>query len=258
MTKCLQRRCLLIDMASQSTPHYANVLLMGQDGKHLSTISYKKAKWYLVKNLAVEVTPPSPYPKALQITFQHKQKAEAEKWDLNISNNQCVMCGTKEELTLHHIVPRVIRRYLPFEVKGHSREWCVLLCEPCHNHVELVSQPIYKKDFPKYSACTDDMDMSLRVIKSKCNLHRIPSQKLQQMLSLSSYKSIEEVPELTSADKRMNHSYRSVAQLRLIEEWAHKFVEEQGGVKGVHRYFFNLFLTFKPKHLPDWFDELLQ
>jgi hypothetical protein len=243
-------------MAALSTPHYANVLLMGQEGKHLSTISYKKAKWYLSKNLAVEVPAPAPYSRALQITFQHKQKSESEKWDLVVSNNQCVICGTKDDLTLHHIVPRVIRRHFPFEVKGHSREWCALLCEPCHIHVELVSQPIYKKDFPEYSPGQEDMNMSLRVIKAKNNLHKIPPEKLKEMLARSSYKTIEEVPEFTPSDRREVHSQRSVVQKKLIEEWAHKFIAEKGGLDGVHRYFFDLFLTFKPKYLPDWFYEL--
>jgi hypothetical protein len=192
----------------------------------------------------------------LQITFQHKQQKESEKWDLVVSNNQCVMCGKKDELTLHHIVPRVIRRHFPLEVKGHAREWCALLCEPCHTHVELVSQPIYKKDFPEYSPSKEDMDLSLRVIKAKNNIAKIPEDKLKEMLSRSSYKTIDEVPEFTPSDRRQVHSQRSVTQRKLITEWAHKFIEDKGGIDGVHRYFFDLFLTFNPKHLPDWFYEL--
>jgi hypothetical protein len=229
---------------------------MGQDGKHLSTISYKKAKWYLTKNLAVEVPPPAPYPKALQITFQHKQKSDAEKWDLVMSNNQCVICGTKDALTLHHIVPRVIRRHFPIEIKEHSREWCTLLCEPCHTHVELVSQPIYKKDFPNYSPGAEDMNMSLCFIKAKNNLDRIPMEKLQKMMALSSYKTVDEIPS-APFDRQGVYSRRSMAQQKLIEEWAHKFIQEKGGLEGVHHYFFNLFLTFKPKHLPQWFFDLV-
>lgn len=247
-------------MPALATPHYANVLLIGQDGKHLSTISTKKAKWYLKKNLAMEVPAPTPYARALQINFTHKQVGEAEKWDLEVSDNCCVMCGTSQDLTLHHIVPRVIRRYFPFEVKSHAREWCVLLCEPCHNNVEAVSQPVYKVKFPYSSPKDEHMDTALQVIKHKGNLHKIPTEKLAGMLALSSYKSVEEIPDLNPESNRgLNRelgSRRSNTQQRLIEEWAHEFIQEHGGIDGTHQYFYDLFLTFKPQYLPKWFLEL--
>ena len=243
-------------MAALSRPHYANVILIGHDGKHLSTISDKKAKWYLERNLAAEITAPAPYARALKLNFVNKQTNDSEVWDLAVTNNQCVICGTGKELTLHHIVPRVIRRYFPVEIKGHSREWCVLLCESCHTHVEFVSQPIYKTTFPDYKRGEKDMNIALQVIKSKGNLERIPGDKLQEMFSRSDYNTIEEIPELTSLDKQTIHVIRGETQQALIREWAENFIKEQGGIEGTQQYFLNLFLTFNPKYLPEWFADL--
>lgn len=245
----------LDNMEVLTTPHYANVILIGQDGKHLSTISYKKARWYLSKNLATEVPAPAPYSRALQLNFTHKQKDDSEKWDLAVSDNQCVICGTTEDLTLHHIVPRVIRRHFPFEVKGHSREWCTLLCEPCHMNVEMVTQPIYKKDFPHYKQGEKDMNLALQVIKSKGNLEKIPVDKLTQMMAQSDYKNVDDIP-LPNLDKQAINLQRSNNQLALIEVWANNFIKDHGGIDGTHQYFYDLFLTFKPQYLPKWFRDL--
>ena len=247
-------------MPGQSSPHYANVVLIAQDGRPLSTISHRRAKWYLKKNLAIEIPAPAPYTRALQINFTHKQQGQAEKWDLEVSDNCCVMCGTTQNMTLHHIVPRVIRRYFPFEVKSHAREWCVLLCESCHNNVEAVSQPIYKVKFPYSSPKDKHMDMALQVIKHKGNLDKIPEEKLKGMLAESSFKSIEEIPDLNPESNRglakELSSRRSNTQQRLIEAWANDFIQEHGGIDGTHQYFYDLFLTFKPQYLPKWFRDL--
>ncbi len=241
-------------MPAQAHPHYANVILIGMDGTHLSTISKRKAEWYLKRELADEIPPVAPYGRALKLKFVHK-KSSTEYWDLVVNKNQCVMCGSPDGLTLHHIVPRIIRRYFPDEIKGHAREWCVLLCETCHVHVEVMSQPIYKKDFPNYVREDNDIDLSLSIIKASGNLYKIPEDRQAIMLAKSSYKTVDEVPPLTLTKKEIG-MMRSQSHERAIKEWADAFVQEHGGIAGTHRYFLNLFLSFNLKFPPVWFDEL--
>lgn len=245
-------------MPTLSEPHYSNVILIGQDGKLLSTISSRKAKWYLKKKLAEEISAPAPYARAIKINFAHNQPHEVESWDLGVNDNQCVLCGCEESLTLHHIVPRVIRRYFPVEIKGHSREWCVLLCESCHTKVELKTQPIYKKNFPNYIRHGEDWKISLQVIKDKGNLEKIPTDKLNKMLADANYASIDEIPPLSAEVRRNLYAYRSNVHQKSIEEWANQFIQEHGGIEGTHQYFLNLFLSCKPKYLPGWFADLIK
>lgn len=245
-------------MPTLSEPHYSNVILIGQDGKLLSTISSRKAKWYLKKNLAVEIPAPAPYSRALQINFTHNQPKEAESWDLGVNDNQCVICGCEDLLTLHHIVPRVVRRYFPVEIKGHSREWCVLLCEPCHTKVELITQPIYKVDFPDYVRQKDDWKVSLQVIKDKGNMEKIPVDKLKEMLASAGYSSIDDIPPLSPEDKKNLYALRSSSHQKTIEEWANKFIQDHDGIEGTQQYFLNLFLACKPQYLPEWFADLVK
>lgn len=237
-----------------SYPHYSNFLLIGKDGKHLSTISRRKANWYLDRNLASEVNAPHPYAKALMLHFDHKQKGESEMWDLAVVSNQCVVCGKTNNLTLHHIVPRVIRRHFPVEIKGHSREWCVLLCNECHNKVEEQTQPHYKIKFPYLPK--PNTDFTLKVIKNRGNIYKIPADKVKQLLSTSSFNSIAEIPDLTNEEKRNWHTRRSDLHQNLIESWGKDFIKEHGGIEGVQQYFFNLFMQCNPKYLPEWFHQL--
>lgn len=231
--------------------YYSNVIILSRNGMPLSTVSTKKANWYLTRNLASEVTPPEPYPRAIQLNFAHKAEANPSPCDLLVSEDKCVMCGVTELLSLHHVVPHVIRRYFPPEHKDHAREWCVLLCTKCHQFVEEVTQPLYKKNFPQQKKNMDTTNAQLQVIKREGNIYKIPQEKLKEFFDKSDYKSIEEIPEAPVISRKEHHQILSCTHLKAIELWANNFIAGNGGIDGVKKYFSEIFMSLNPKYVPE-------
>jgi hypothetical protein len=92
--------------------------------------------WYLDKGLAnVE----SSDPPVIQLTFKPKGPGHwGDPYFLQEFKNQCVVCGTKDGLSHHHIVPYCYRRYFPRESYETGRWFydVLLLCVRCHDRYE--------------------------------------------------------------------------------------------------------------------------
>lgn len=234
---------------------YSNVVIISKDGKLLSTISDSRANWYLKKNLATEIHPPVGYSRAIRLSFKPHSDAEPQTYDLNISEDKCVLCGKFSDLTLHHVIPYVIRKYFPLTLKSKARQWCVLLCIDCHEKVETITQPIYKERFPLGGSnpCTNN---TLEIIKHKKAFHKITPEKLKFLFDHSNYKTIDEIPNYTPSRRKENMAERSKQHQAKIKQWAEDFIAEHDGVDGVKKYFREMFLLFNPKYLPQGYLEI--
>lgn len=95
--------------------------------------SYRKAIWYVKRNLAVilEDTPHL----TVQLTFV-PQGLGGHSFYCHIKENLCAVCGADEDLSRHHIVPYCFRRHLPDDYKSHVAFDVLPLCEACHNKYE--------------------------------------------------------------------------------------------------------------------------
>ena len=236
-------------------PFYSNAVIISQSGKLLSTISDHKADWYLKKGIATEVPPPEGYPRAIRLTFEPHPEEGPRTYSLNVSEDKCVLCGNIHSLTLHHVVPYVVRKHFPIKHKTKARQWCVLLCTDCHEEVEKATQPLYKQDFP-LGIKDMNTNFTLQVIKYKNNLDRIPPEKLKELLSRSDYKTIDKIPDYSPKNKKMYFSQRSRQHKSEISAWANKFIAEHGGIEGVKSFFREIFLCFNPKFLPTGYLEI--
>jgi hypothetical protein len=68
-----------------------------------------------------EVTRKFPaYTRVVKLKFRPKVEDPADPFYQQIIETQCVLCGGREGLSLHHVVPSVIRKHLPDEHKNHS------------------------------------------------------------------------------------------------------------------------------------------
>jgi hypothetical protein len=94
----------------------------------------EKALWYLNRGLVAVV---STDPPILRFEFEPGGSGHAgDEYYLASKCNRCVVCGTREGLNRHHVVPRVYRRHLPAEWKDHSHHDVLLLCLACHEKYE--------------------------------------------------------------------------------------------------------------------------
>lgn len=112
-------------------------LMLSVNGEPLFKCSPKKARYYLKKNLAVSINE-----KTHQlITDKVEERLEYLYGDvlspffLENKNDKCVVCGTKYNLTRHHIVPKRHKPHLLIESKMMLSN-VLFVCEPCHHEYE--------------------------------------------------------------------------------------------------------------------------
>ena len=91
--------------------------------------------WYLARGLAV-----AKGEDAIQLAFEPKGPGAAgDEYYLEDRQNICVVCGTDQQLTRHHVVPDSYRRHFPDGMTAHNWFDVVLLCIPCHEEYEQTA-----------------------------------------------------------------------------------------------------------------------
>ncbi|GAX11483.1 hypothetical protein FisN_22Lh168 [Fistulifera solaris] len=123
---------------------YDNILMKCPQGDVLSTISLKKAHWYIRKNLAEWETADET---AIRLLFQPNTKrsidteqARLVKYNQSIKHNCCVACGCDKDYRRHYIVPYAYRARFPPEFKTHMPHDVVILCPTCHVRAQTAAQ----------------------------------------------------------------------------------------------------------------------
>lgn len=127
--------------------HYSNNLILSQEGKPLSTVGDDRIEWYLKRNLATELPCSPMYKRIIQLNFKHAGEDASDETDIMPMHNQCVVCGRKDTLSLHHVVPYSVKRNYPLKYKEHTRRQCVLLCEEHHIKVEELNKQLLENPY---------------------------------------------------------------------------------------------------------------
>lgn len=120
-----------------------------QDGRFLSHTSKKRANWYLKRNLA-EVLPDG----NIKLCFVEKEFIPDYNNFKESYQDYCVCCGSKDDLTKHHVVPQQYFPYLPIEFKEFNHHDLLCMCRKCHNEYEdkanTLKDKIYSDFVPMY------------------------------------------------------------------------------------------------------------
>lgn len=121
-------------MKSLSNEAYGNWVMLSPQGEIMCRCDEKRARWYLKRNIAIKV---AENPPTIQLTFQPAGRGNAgDEFYTSERFNQCVVCGTEQELTKHHIVPSMYRVHLPQEFKSWSSHDVVTICIEDHKSYE--------------------------------------------------------------------------------------------------------------------------
>lgn len=112
---------------------YDNCKMYAPDGALLANCSSKRMKWYIKRNLAVRTGE-----NQFKLLFEPNGNGNATDvpYMLEERENRCVICGTLEDLTLHHVVPSSFRKHLPEEYKSRNHFDVVCVCAKCHDQYE--------------------------------------------------------------------------------------------------------------------------
>lgn len=138
------------------SPIYGNGLMRGPDGKDMCRIKHKRLKWYVDRDLATIVNE-DPY--IIQLKFSPKGPGHSsQRLLIQSRENICVVCGTKDKLTRHHIVPHCYRKFMPAEKKSHSSYDILPLCDEHHVEYEMKALALRAKFADKYGAPLTNTD----------------------------------------------------------------------------------------------------
>ncbi|KAI9497203.1 hypothetical protein BDB00DRAFT_19669 [Zychaea mexicana] len=108
----------------------------------------RKAQWYLTRDLALVKDNEE---RAIMLTFEAKGDGHSEDdYMVEDRDNICVVCGSADGLTLHHVVPYVYRQWFPLTIKSKSSRDLVLLCKNCHDRYERHAMTYKKNLATKY------------------------------------------------------------------------------------------------------------
>jgi 5-methylcytosine-specific restriction endonuclease McrA len=147
---------------------YDNCRIYYQD-KLLSFCDAKRARWYLKKNLARQL---SDNPLRIELLFEPKQVVEnREEFFLQEKENKCVVCGVTDDLTLHHVVPYAYRRLMPEYIKNHNCHDVVALCVGCHRSYEIIADIRKNELITRFGLDKKDIKdkhIRLRKVKNIC------------------------------------------------------------------------------------------
>lgn len=129
---------------------YENCRVRNLEGQIIFYCSSKRANWYLKRNLANVITED---PLEIQLNFVANGLGNVgDKFYLQHRKNLCVVCGTEEMLTRHHVIPYCFRKFLPDKVKNHSYHDILLLCVLCHEQYEHHANELKLKLAEEYDA----------------------------------------------------------------------------------------------------------
>ena len=116
---------------------FDNCIIQAPDGVNLSRCGKKKLRWYLNNGLAELV---SDNPLTIRLNFEPRgREGLNDPYLLEGKPNLCVVCGTQNNLTRHHIIPYCFIRYMAVEYKVDIIRDIFPLCRPCHDQYEKVS-----------------------------------------------------------------------------------------------------------------------
>ena len=113
---------------------YESAKIIDNKGHLLCHTEFKKARWYVHKNLA-SVVHEAEGELTVQLNFEpNKRATESEdEFYVQSTRNVCVRCGKDSEYSRFHIVPSIYRTHLPECLKSHRSHDVVLLCFDCLN-----------------------------------------------------------------------------------------------------------------------------
>lgn len=129
---------------------YGNFTCVDENNNALFRCDEKKKNWYLTRNL-IEIDKNNP----LIFKFLFEPRGQGHFGDpffLQDRKNQCVVCGEKEKLTRHHVVPHCYRRFYPKTYNRFGSYDVLMLCTHDHSSYENFSHQLKLKLADEFDA----------------------------------------------------------------------------------------------------------
>jgi hypothetical protein len=116
-------------------------------GKLLFLCDKKKIRWYLKKDLAEHIDG-----KVYRLKIEPKGPGNTNPFFLERLPNQCVVCGAKDHLSKHHVVPHQYRKVFPESYKSSNHFDVLCVCLDCHEKYEVIASEFKEQLHKQHSS----------------------------------------------------------------------------------------------------------
>ena len=219
---------------------YGNCRVLSPNGILMFRCDERKANWYLRRNLGEIV---SNNPLVVRLNFEPNGLGNHNKqFGLSDMPNICVVCGTKNHLTRHHVVPYCYRKNLPIELKSHNHHDILPVCVDCHEYYEKFADKLKSELSTKYNAPLNvkvDKEilryrkMSSLVLRNDIN---IPTNRITELRSkIKSFLGIKRLTrkrltQLSRVELRINKTHGQIVISNVdikefVQMWRKHFVD---------------------------------
>lgn len=131
------------DSMNETHKMYDSFEVQDPRGKILFLCDKKKIRWYIKKNLVTKITDTT-----FRMINEPKGPGNVNPYFLERLESRCVVCGVKEKLSKHHIVPYQYRKVLPDDYKNSNHFDVLCVCIDCHERYEKKATKL-KEDIHK-------------------------------------------------------------------------------------------------------------
>lgn len=239
---------------------YDNCEMLSPAGEFMAFVSKKSMKWYVKRDLAIKIDE-----KTFQLTFE--PKGNGNQGDVDYQRiprkNKCVVCGEKENLTRHHVVPYCYRKFLPVEYKTRNSFDLIAICHECHDEYErkaLLQKKLLGEKYLGKACCSTPVEAkSLTRLRSNLGAlirhsSKMPEDRVQFLLRACSAYFNEEVTLENSESffERVDKLLTELWEQRqaLSEQVLEAFLKEGNELIDFIHFWREHFLKHaKPKHL---------
>ncbi|KAL0212288.1 hypothetical protein RCL1_005914 [Eukaryota sp. TZLM3-RCL] len=129
-----------LPISARQTAGWETILLFSPDGTPLARISKKKCDFYLARNIARIVRIRGTLETAaIQLLIKPlgcDSLSDHQPYLMGPIGEHCVTCGAENNVTMHHIIPRVYRSHFPVGLRSNQSFDVVILCCLCHETYE--------------------------------------------------------------------------------------------------------------------------
>lgn len=224
---------------------YGNYKVYHPKGHLMFYCDKKKYNWYLSRDLAF-VLPDEE--KSIKLTFEPKGDGEMPQFLTSQRENICVVTGTSDYLTKHHVIPTQYRQYFPEVYKSKNSNDVVAMCDEEHQKYERIAD-VYKNELINLYITPEEFEYNrmleyITKISNTLNLyeHLIPSDRVADLYNrLDKFLNklgvvIDEVKDLDTININELIVERAGVE-KLIIDWKNHFIQHAN-----------------PQFLPDWWD----
>ena len=178
--------------------------------------------------------------------------------------NRCVVCGSENRLTRHHIVPFCYKKFFDDNIKSHCHYDVMLLCINCHEKYEHQSIKLKKEIAEKYKIPFEGKGIKtdIRMAKAKKAAfaiinykEKLPKNRLEELLNIikdylqKEYIEDFDLNEISKLDPLNMDEY--ISQGEMVVEKLKDLKELEEFIKMWRKHFI---LKMNPQFLPDYWE----